>query len=338
MSPNGFRYWILAYPDIPKPIGGIKQLHRLAETISSLGRQVTLVQEKSSFHPGWFTSSIDTISKEKWEYSCSSLSPKSDILIIPETFLPELLSISKGLPVVVFNQNSSYIFGAKPDQFIYKPSKVVELYSSSILHHVICVSRHDYDVINKGIGVPEYKLSLIPNAIEIELCQPNLPKKKLITYMSRKNLLDAKAASYFLSTQSWLSGWDLLPIENCSHSEVIHLLQKSLIFLSFGHPEGFGLPVAEALACGCAVVGYSGLGGRELFEIADAYGTSLEVSVGDWLGFVNGVHHFHDLINTNPSSFLASLKSTSNKIRDIYSPSQMMSHCALILDLIEGRL
>lgn len=338
MSSNGFRYWILVYPDISKPIGGIKQIHRLAESITSLGRQVVLVQEQSSFHPGWFNSAVDTISKENWISLQSSLSPKTDIVVIPETFIPELLTISNGLPVVVFNQNSSYIFGARPDQFIYKPRKIAELYLSSIIHHVICVSRYDYEVMNQGIGVPSHKLSVIPNAIEVELCQPNLPKKKLISFMSRKNLIDATAVSYFLSTKPWLSGWDLVPIENCSHSEVINLLKRSLIFLSFGHPEGFGLPVAEAMACGCAVVGYSGLGGRELFELASVNQTSFEVSVGDWGGFVQGVLHFHDLFNRNRSELLSNLSTTSTQIRGVYSQTRMASHCVQILESIEGGL
>ena len=34
------------------------------------------------------------------------------------------------------------------------------------------------------------------------------------------------------------------------------LFSFSILFLSFGYPEGFGLPVAEAMSCGCAVIGY----------------------------------------------------------------------------------
>ena len=47
------------------------------------------------------------------------------------------------------------------------------------------------------------------------------------------------------------------------HEEVALALQEALLFLSCGHPEGFGLPLAEAIACGCLVVGYHGLAGRD---------------------------------------------------------------------------
>ena len=48
------RYWILLYPDIAKPIGGVKQIHRLAEAFIKLGRDATIVQENKLFHPKWF--------------------------------------------------------------------------------------------------------------------------------------------------------------------------------------------------------------------------------------------------------------------------------------------
>ena len=42
-------------------------------------------------------------------------------------------------------------------------------------------------------------------------------------------------------------------------------LRRAALFVALGREEGFGLPVAEALASGCPVVGFHGMGGRELF-------------------------------------------------------------------------
>ena len=54
------RFWILVFPDMPRPVGGVKQMHRLAESIRLCGQEVFLVQESSSFHPGLLAMSVLT--------------------------------------------------------------------------------------------------------------------------------------------------------------------------------------------------------------------------------------------------------------------------------------
>ena len=56
------RYWLALHPDVHKPIGGVKQMHRLAEAITANGRQATLIQLDAAFHPGWFSSDVNTVS------------------------------------------------------------------------------------------------------------------------------------------------------------------------------------------------------------------------------------------------------------------------------------
>ena len=57
-----YRYWLALHPDIRRPIGGVKQVHRLAEALNYFGRKATIIQEDASFHPGWFKSNVSTIS------------------------------------------------------------------------------------------------------------------------------------------------------------------------------------------------------------------------------------------------------------------------------------
>jgi glycosyltransferase involved in cell wall biosynthesis len=52
---------------------------------------------------------------------------------------------------------------------------------------------------------------------------------------------------------------------------VADTLGGTTVFVSLGHTESFGLPVAEALASGCLVVGYDGGGGHELFSAPGAW-------------------------------------------------------------------
>ena len=65
-SLNTPTYWIELYPDVKSPIGGVKQAHRLAEAFIAIDRKAVIVQQDSSFHPGWFSSHVDTISYTDW--------------------------------------------------------------------------------------------------------------------------------------------------------------------------------------------------------------------------------------------------------------------------------
>ena len=55
--------------------------------------------------------------------------------------------------------------------------------------------------------------------------------------MPRKNSDDSVVVAALLQAQRWFSGWQLQPIDQCSQEEVADILQASLLFLSFGHPE-----------------------------------------------------------------------------------------------------
>ena len=68
--------------------------------------------------------------------------------------------------------------------------------------------------------------------------------------------------------------------------------------LAFGHPEGFGLPLAEAAACGCALIGYTGLGGREIFELGEPYNSVWIIEYGDWNQFIKSSKDLIERVKT----------------------------------------
>ena len=96
-SARSVRYWLAVHPDVSRPIGGVKQIHRLAEALGACGREATLIQQQQDFHPGWFRSEVTTTSVTAFR-SRTDLDPTRDVLILPETFLPDLLSYAPGLP------------------------------------------------------------------------------------------------------------------------------------------------------------------------------------------------------------------------------------------------
>ena len=313
------RFWFALHPDIEKPIGGVKQVHRFAEALIECDFDVQIIQEDANFHPGWFSSSVPTISLSDWTRVRAQLSPSQDVVVLPETFLPHFESYAPGLPKIIFNQNSSYTFGLPNSPRSLKHSDVLRLYHHPELLHVCCISEYDEAFLARGLGLDISRLSRLINPIETKLFSPTRPKKFQIAYMPRKNSDHVAAVLSLIMAQSWFHRWSLAPIHRRSQSDVSLILQDSLIFLAFGHPEGFGLPLAEALACGCSLVGYSGIGGRELFELASEVGVGFEVPFGDWLGFVDSCARLDSCFQTQSGQMISSLLSVSKTVRHTYN-------------------
>ena len=334
------RYWLVVHPDVDRPIGGVKQIHRLAECIQRLGRQATLIQDSDAFHPGWFTSDLPTIAFRDWvkRRDSSDLEPGTDVLIFPETYARVVFGYAGKLPIVLFNQNGSYSFGPVTTPQYWKPSSVLDVYHDQRIVHVLCVSRSDHDLLTQGFGLKPESVSCIRNGLEIDQCRPQGMKSHRMAVMPRKNERDVAVVRSLLRKQSWMNQWEWVEIAGQSHKEVMNQLQSCALFLSFGHPEGFGLPVAEAMACGCAVVGYSGLGGRELFQIGRRYGTVEEVAVGDWLGMVRAAERINRQLMTDPEDFSSRLLAASSEIRRLYSPETMLISVQVALSRIEATL
>ena len=327
-------YWLLLNSDVRKPIGGVKQIHRLAEALTACGRSATIVQEDANFHPSWFDSTVNTINYSEWiDRFKNRTRMKDHALIMPETFLPLAPKYASMMPIIVFNQNASYTFGLSKEKS-FDITSTINTYRSNSISHVLCVSEHDYSFLREAIGLPAEKLSLIRNGIEPS-CRPSLSKTRSIAYMPRKNHFDADIVVQLVSSHAWFDGWHFVPIVNRTHAGVLKLLSSSLLFISFGHPEGFGLPVAEAMACGCAVAGYSGLGGRELFSLGKSFDSAEEVAFGDISGFVSAIRLFIKSVRRNEPLVLNNLLKLSGAVQDRYSLDMMNKTVNSFLDSFE---
>lgn len=113
-------------------------------------------------------------------------------------------------------------------------------------------------------------------------------------------------------------GWHGEPLTQLKHAQVAERLNGSRLFLAFGYPEGFGLPIAEAMAAGCWVVGYSGGGGSELFR----FGASACVNFGDWSGFLDAIQQALHLFAEQPRETELRLHRQALAVQSLYSAQQ----------------
>ena len=89
-------------------------------------------------------------------------------------------------------------------------------------------------------------------------------KTRTIAYMPRRRSEEAAEVLAIVGARGALDGWDVVTITNRSEADAAAIMRRASVFLAFSHREGFGLPPAEALACGCVVVGFNGFGGRDI--------------------------------------------------------------------------
>jgi glycosyltransferase involved in cell wall biosynthesis len=84
-----------------------------------------------------------------------------------------------------------------------------------------------------------------------------------VAYMPRKNkaLVDQIRALCASRARPGCPAVNWIPVQGTDHHGVAELLRAAHIFLATGFPEGCPLPPLEAMACGCLVVGFPGLGG-----------------------------------------------------------------------------
>lgn len=310
----------LLQPDLEKPIGGVKQAHRQVEHLVALGWDVAVVAEKAGFRPGWFASEAPVLSYAECRDSGELLS-ENTVLVMPEPYLGINLAAYGGVdlrrqPRVVFNQNAYYTLlgaGAQP------LDKVARFYDAPEVLQVLCVSEDSAAFLRDCWGISDARLSRIINAVD-PLFTPDAEKHKRIHWLPRKNSEHALAVVLSLRRcpPPHATDWQAESLEQLTHAQMAERLNAASLFLSFGHPEGFGLPVAEAMAAGCYVVGYSGGGGDELFR----FGASERVSFGDWHGFHAAIQRALRRFAQEPRELRLQLQRQSEAIRNLYSPER----------------
>ena len=278
-------------PDINTPAGGVKQLYRQVDVLNKHGYKASVVHGHKHFRVTWFknntkvvwdpiVANLDNSAKKGFKnrlkgivkktlgnskYDTSIINEqlhleKDDIIVLPEFYGKAVNNVFTRQKTVIYNQNCYYTFRGYgiPNQ-----SDATSVYKQDRLQGVIVASEDAMSYIKGFVNnKPVYRVKY---GIDNNVFSYQAEKKKQIAFMPRKLREDSEQILNMLHLKGGLKDWKVVPIQGMNEQQVAEVLKESAVFLSFNYREGFGMPPAEAMSCGCVVVGYAGQGGEEYF-------------------------------------------------------------------------
>ena len=259
-------------PDYQEPAGGIRVIYRHVDILNDGGIPAFVLHQRRGFRCNWFENQTQVVDVTEARIR------QGDLLVVSELDVDLLYRLPPGTRHVIFNQNSHLTWRRA---------------SSGTTNHYICdrdlaavvtVSQHNQDMLQYAFpGTPVHRIRL---GLDAALFHAGpISRGRRIGYMPRRGREDAAQVFEMLYGRGVLDGWDIVSLSGLSHQGVAEALRTTRIFLAFTSQEGFGLPAAEAMACGNYVIGQHGYGGQEFFlpEFSAA------IAPGDTFGFAEAV-------------------------------------------------
>lgn len=290
--------------DYDAPSGGIRTIYRHVDLLNAAGIPAAVLHERRGFRCGWFSHQTRIT-----DVGSTGIGP-DDLLVVPETDAALLPGLPAGVRHVVFNQNCHLTWerdaGPVTDHYL----------RSRDLVGIMVVSAHSEEVLRYAFDRPVYRVS---QCIDPQLFGP--PERRngrVLCYMPRRGQADAEAVLQILRARGVLADWRIDPVHGVSEQEVARRLRRSTVFLSSTYQEGFGLPAAEAMACGNYVVGFHGFSGREFFDPD----FSRPVPTGDLLALAHATEECLRREMANPGWCFERGRRAAEFIRSTYSPKR----------------
>lgn len=260
--------------DDNNPAKGIKTLYRQVDLLNQNGISAQIVHQRPGFRCTWFENQT---SVTWWDQT--NFTP-NDTILLPEVLGANIPRILPGIPKVIFNQNAFLTFHQHS-------SPLVETRDSPYVHDdviaTLTVSEANANFL--GYAFPKLPVFRMCYSIETEVFQYTAEKKRQVCYLPRQHPEDIDRLFNLLKYRGVLPDLALVSLADKTEAEMAAILQESLVFLNFGYPEGFGLLPAEAMACGCVVIGYDGIGGREFLTPEYGY----PIAYGDLVSFATTI-------------------------------------------------
>jgi Glycosyl transferases group 1 len=244
--------------EVDIPVGGVRLATDHVALLVEAGVEAYRWTPTPGYRYSWFPDTVPTLSG--WELDLTA----DDMLVLPELAVLPGRDPAPGARKVILNQAHFLTFVTCPDLDPY-PGWAPDPSLWTISHESVAVLRRVLP------NLPEP--NLIPDPIDTESFRPRGERVRSIAWMPRKRPAETLLLQRMLKADPRGEGVELREIKGLSHAQVAEVLATTSVFVAFGAyaGEGFGLPVAEALASGCLVTGYPAGGGEELFEAPSAW-------------------------------------------------------------------
>lgn len=226
-----------------KPVGGDKVMYQHCLILRECGFNANLIK-MGDYSGNFFGYDIEA---QKFD-AASMQFTSEDFVVIPE-YMPYLAENFGKAKKILFVQNYPNLYNRLRWQDRRKS------YHEIGFDHVIYCSEFLETYLYREHSD---RTAFIPNFIDLKKFVLDESKRVSgrVLALPRKNPQDlSKIMSWFNNNDV-----DFQMADGLTESQLITEYQKADIFLATGYPEGFGLPPLEAMACGCAVVGFTGKG------------------------------------------------------------------------------
>ena len=289
------------------PSGGAKQAYRHIDVLNHLGIDATFIHPTKGFRYNWFDNQTRIAHIDDVELTADDFLIYGEL--VPE--IPRVKGWDRCGKVILCQNDYNSLAGFKLDLM-----SVRSHYREAAA--VLCPSAHaeaNLKFMFKSSRVMRFRYSF-----DSPLWQYTSQKDKLVAVMPRKRGTEINAIVAVTGLLWMPPGWNLGRIDGFSERDVAAAYSRSGVFLSLGEREGFGMPPAEAMACGCVVVGYTGFAGDEFM----LPGISFPVPDGDFIGLTRELVEVFKMspeeraeIGLKASTFIRSTYSTQAEVASI---------------------
>ena len=295
-------YVICPHADVP--FGGVRKAYLHVDFLNSGGFDAFIVHAKPGFRCTWFEN------QTKIRYWGGLKLTNSDILVVPP-IPPSVIQLAPGVRKVILNQAPYWTFEGASFENEDKPNACIH----DEVMATLVISNDGFNYLR--FAFPRARIIQFRQGVDISIFKYVSAKKRQIAFMPRRPFFLRQVIN-MLKARGTLEDFNLVPIAGSTEKEVAQIMGESCIFLAGSTHEGFGLPAAEAMACGCAVVGYHAGGGKEFLLPEFAF----PVATGEVVAFVKAVEDVIHLSSGKPEELESKTKLAASFIASNYSLTQ----------------